>query len=107
MRAPGYETRQPSRAPHGGAVDIFVNARVSEALAGPPIGGWPVASIIAKDGWNGDALHIIAVMEKRSDGWFWAELDAAGEPMFSGQPSVCLDCHRGGSDFVQAFDLPR
>jgi len=46
-------------------------------------------------------------MEKRRDGWFWAEFDDDGEPKFSGRPSKCTDCHASGSDFVRAFSLPR
>lgn len=107
MRAPGYEERQTSAAPHGGEVDIYVNELVVGALGGQPAAAWPEGSIVAKDGWNGMRLHIVAIMQKRSDGWFWAELDAAGEPLYSGQPSVCIECHSSGSDSVRAFDLPQ
>jgi hypothetical protein len=106
-RAPGYEARRSSNAPHGGAVDIYVNDRVSEVLAlAEPLVSWPVGSIIAKDGFDGSDLELIAVMEKRADGWFWAEYDSDGDPFYSGRPEVCTDCHRSGSDFVRAFRLP-
>ena len=106
-RAPGYEKRRPSSAPHSEAVDIYVNDRVAEVLAlGEPVQSWPVGSIIAKDGFDGADLELIAVVEKRADGWFWAEYDDDGDPDYSGRPEICTDCHRSGSDYVRAFRLP-
>jgi hypothetical protein len=104
QRAPGYERRRSSNAPHGGSVDIYVNGVVADALAaGEPLVEWPVGSIIAKDGFDGADLELIALMEKRSDGWFWAEYDSDGEPAYSGRPDICIDCHRSGADYVRAF----
>jgi hypothetical protein len=106
-RAPGYETRRPSNAPHSEAVDIYMNDLVSEVLAlAEPLASWPVGSIIAKDGFDGSDLELIAVMEKRTDGWFWAEYDSDRDPLYSGRPDVCIDCHESGSDYVRAFRLP-
>jgi hypothetical protein len=106
-RAPGYDARRSSDAPHGGAVDIYINDLVAEVLAfGDPLSGWPEGSIIVKDGFDGSDLELIAIMEKRSDGWYWAEYDSDGDPDYSGRPSVCIDCHRDGSDYVRAFRLP-
>jgi hypothetical protein len=106
-RAPGYATRRASNAPHSEAVDIYVNDVVSEVLAlGEPLAAWPVGSIIAKDGFDGSELELIAVMEKRADGWFWAEYDSDRNPDYSGRPDVCIDCHESGSDYVRAFRLP-
>ena len=106
-RAPGYEARRPTSAPHSKLVDIYVNDRVAEVLAlGEPLATWPVGSIIAKDGFDGNDLELIAVMEKRADGWFWAEYDDDGDPDYSGHPDTCTDCHRSGSDYVRAFRLP-
>lgn len=107
QRAPGYDVRRPSRAAHGNAVDIYVNGVVASALAGPALNAWPVGSIVAKDGFRSDQHILTALMEKRSDGWYWTELDGAGEPQASGHPSSCIDCHASGSDFVRAFSLPR
>ena len=46
-RAPGFETRKPSQASHGDAVDIYVNPIVSDALrSSETITQWPVGSII-------------------------------------------------------------
>ncbi|HEX9622072.1 MAG TPA: hypothetical protein VF989_18125 [Polyangiaceae bacterium] len=107
QRAPGWESRRPTSAPHGEAVDVYVNDIVVEVLDGSDGAmSWPTGSIIAKDGWDGSDLEIIAVMEKRDDGWFWAEYDGGGEVCFSGRPGVCLDCHGSGSDYVRAFTLP-
>lgn len=106
-RAPGWPARASSSAPHGDEVDIYVNEVVSDALAAAePLRTWPLGSIIAKDGWDGSELEHIAVMKKRSDGWFWAEYDGDGEPAYSGHPDTCTDCHQRGGDYVRAFRLP-
>lgn len=108
MRAPGYETRQPGRGPHAKQVDIYVNAVVGDALAKKaPLTQWPVGSLIVKDGWDGSKLELVAAMEKRQDGWTWAEWSGSGESSYSGRPSICTDCHGSGSDFVRAFALPK
>jgi hypothetical protein len=67
-----------------------------------------VGSLIVKDGFSGGELDLIAAMDKRDDGWFWAEwTDTTGESAeFSGKPEVCTDCHSAGADFVRAFALP-
>ena len=106
-RAPGYETRRVSEAPHGDQVDIYINATIQEALAaGVSITEWPVGSLIVKDGFTEDGeLELIAVMDKRQDGWFYAEYFDR-EAKFSGKPSVCVDCHAAGDDFVRAFTFP-
>lgn len=105
-RAPGYETRQPSNASHGNAVDIYVNDVVAQALASGGVSEWPQGSLIVKDGFDGSDLDLVAAMEKRSDGWFWVEWDAEGDSSFSGKPDICIDCHSAGSDYVRAFSLP-
>lgn len=107
MRAPGYATRRSSNAPHADAVDIYVNPVVVDVLEGAKgLTEWPVGSVIVKEGHSGSELELVAVMEKRRDGWFWAEYDDDGEPAYSGKPELCLDCHRSGSDYVRAFRLP-
>jgi hypothetical protein len=106
-RAPGFEQRKTSTAPHGNAVDIYVNDVVAEVLAlGEHDGAWPEGATIVKDGFDGSALELTAIMQKRKDGWYWAEYDADGDPDYSGHPDICLDCHKSGSDFVRAFRLP-
>lgn len=106
-RAPGYETRKPSDAPHSDNVDIFINSAVAEALAADEtLTSWPEGSLIVKDGYtDGGELELVAVMDKRSDGWFYAEY-FDGDAKFSGKPDVCTDCHASGADFVLAFGFP-
>jgi hypothetical protein len=107
-RAPGYPTRRESDAPHSDAVDIYVNPVVASALAaGRPLAAWPVGSLIVKDGYSGSTHEIVAAMERRADGWYWAEWRASGSSIYSGRPSLCIDCHAAGSDGVRAFALPR
>ena len=106
-RAPGFEQRRASAAAHGNAVDIYVNRVVVEALAGSPLAAWPKGSLIVKDGFDDADFELVAAMEKRDDGWFWAEWDNEGDAMYSGRPSLCIDCHASGSDLVRAFALPK
>jgi hypothetical protein len=107
QRAPGYERRRGTSAPHGGQVDVYVNDVVSEALSvGEPLQLWPQGSLIVKDGWDGSELELVAVMDKRADGWFWAEYDGEGDADYSGRPEVCTDCHDSGDDYVRAFPFP-
>jgi hypothetical protein len=107
-RAPGYSERRATNAPHGDQVDIFVNQVVADALAGSAIDEWPVGSIVAKDGYDDDgSLSLVAAMEKREDGWYWAEWDGeSDESLYSGKPAICIDCHASGSDYVRAFGRP-
>ena len=101
--APGWEARSPSHA-HTQSSDIFDNDTLSAALAADPThANVPEGSIIVKDGYNADHLALIAIMQKRSSGWYWAEYSASGDPSFFGEPSVCINCHRLGTDFIRAF----
>ncbi len=116
-KAPGYETKQPSNTAHSDFSQIFVNDVADGVLeAKEPTAAWPLDSLIVKDGSDGDGdVDLIAVMEKRADGWYWAEyLDPSapgGGAEFSGKPSVCIDCHQAGADagndFTQAVALPK
>jgi hypothetical protein len=110
-RAPGFPERKPSFTAHSDAVEIFVSKEIAQALDGPaPAKEWPVGSIVVKEGFSGDKRSIVAIMEKRADGWYWTELDGEGEPLFSGRPKVCVDCHdnrKDYSDWVYSFELPR
>jgi hypothetical protein len=113
QRAPGFASRKPSFTAHSDDVEIFVNDKISTALAtrgSRPIDEWPEGSTIVKEGFSGDTRKIVAVMEKRADGWFWAEYNGKGDSLYSGRPSVCIDCHdnrKDYSDWVYAFELPR
>lgn len=110
-RAPGYPTRQPSFTAHANEVEIFISPEVSTALASPAqLVEFPVGSTIVKEGFNSGRRAIVAVMEKRADGWFWAEYDDSGAPLFSGQPKVCINCHNNRatySDWVYSFEFSR
>lgn len=113
QRAPGYATRRPSFTLHANAVEIFVNNDIERFLTTPKpaaVATWPVGSIIVKEGYSGDSRKLVAAMEKRADGWFWAEYDDSGKAKYSGQPKICLDCHdnrKSYSDWVYSFELPR
>lgn len=105
--APGYATKQPTSAPHGDEVLIYVNDAVASALAGgKPLTAWPDGSLIVKDAYEGGAVTAVAAMEKRSGAWFWAEYSADGTAKYSGKPELCINCHESGGDFVRAFPLP-
>jgi hypothetical protein len=106
-RAPGYPGRTPSTAAHGDAVEIFINDTLAEALAsGDKLSAWPEGSLIVKDGFEDGEPHLVAAMEKRDDGWFFAEYDPDGDVNFSGSPRVCRGCHDAGADEVLAFGFP-
>lgn len=109
-RAPGWETRKPTGAPHSKQVDIYVNKVIADALAAKKkLAVWPVGALVVKDGFTNDGdLAIVAVEEKRADGWFFAEYNdvAAGKAKYSGQPSICLGCHTDANDHINAFALP-
>jgi len=105
--APGYATRQPTDAPHGDEVIIYLDPTIEAALAGPAIQAWPVGSLIVKDGYTSGEVTVVAAMEKREDGWYWAEWHSDGTAKYSGKPETCTGCHGSGSDFVRAFALPK
>jgi len=107
-RAPGYDKRTPTNAPHGDEVEIFVNSVVSSALASGPISSWPDGSLIVKDCFDSDGtLDSVAAMEKRGSSWFWVEWNDEGESLWSGNPPLCTDCHASGADMVRAFGFPQ
>ncbi len=110
--APGFETRQPSRAAHDEEVQIFVNP-VGQAVleAQSELTEWPVGTIVVKDGYGGDEVSLVAVMRKDEtgtapDSWFWAEYTGDGDVLFSGTPTICTGCHRIGDNFVRGFFFP-
>ena len=108
-KAPGYETPLPSNAPHSDNTQVFLNPTIADATRGPAIAEWPVGSLIVKEGTTDDGeLDIVAVLDKRADGWFWAEYEENGESFYSGKPDLCIDCHSGSTnDFVWVLTLPK
>lgn len=107
-RAPGFETRVPSNAPHGGNVEVFMNEAAADVLrAAAPTEAWPDGTLFVKDGFDDDGdLDVVTAMEKRAGTWFWAEWTASGESRYSGTPEVCTDCHGSGRDFTRGVTLP-
>jgi hypothetical protein len=109
-RAPGWETRKPTGAPHAKLVDIYINKVFADALAAKKkLAVWPVGALVVKDGFDADGdLAIVAVEEKRADGWFYVEYTdvVKGTAKYSGQPSICLNCHTDSNDHINAFALP-
>lgn len=104
---------QPSYAPHGAFVDVYLNDVVVATLAAAPgtTFTWPEGSIFVLDGWwdaGGEALAFIAIAEKRASGWYWEEYygDAQERPTYAGAPQVCVGCHAAGSDFIRSVKLP-
>lgn len=119
---PRHPGRQPSFTLHSGSVEIFLNPVVAKAYAegttrtaNGDAGSsteFPVGSMVVKNGYsgNGSKLAIVAVMEKRTEGWYFAEYSADGTPLFSGRPAICLDCHQARkdySDWLFTLELPR
>ena len=110
QRAPGFATRKPSFTSHADAVEIFVSPEIGGVLGTKLVTEWPVGSVVVKEGFDGSSRRLVAIMEKRADGWFWAEYDDGGTAKYSGRPSVCVDCHdnrKSYSDWVYSFELPR
>jgi hypothetical protein len=108
-RAPGYETRRAASSPHSDKVDIYINDVLQDALqAGETLTAWPEGSLVVKDGFEDNgALELVAVMEKRTNGWFYAEyFDFSGKSDYSGKPDVCTGCHSSGADFIRSFGFP-
>ena len=108
QRAPGYETQQPAKGPHGKKVDVYVNDAVTKALATPGTAAWPAGSMIVKDAFDAAGkLVSMEYMEKTDQGWYYATFDTTGKSAKQGvQVAPCQPCHTKGSDSVMAFKLP-
>ena len=120
-RAPGKEEREPTLAPHSGAVEVFINDVVERAIAnedGLGLTQWPEGSTIVLEGYAAATLEEgappdepvqIAIMQKHGGTWRWEQYQAEdlGAPRFAGRPDVCVGCHVGAQDFVRGFSLPR
>ena len=104
---PGFDKPQPGTGPHGDTVQIYVNPTMDEALHTKGLKAWPEGSWIAKNGFSNGALHLIPVMEKRSDGWYFAEYKPDGTTVAAGlKEASCVSCHQSGDDFVRSFRFP-
>ncbi len=109
-RPPAYPGKAASNTAHGDEVEIFVNAPLDRAMRGPRVDAWPEGSIVVKDITSRRSPSAVAIAEKRGGAWFWAEYDASGDPIWSGQPAICVDCHAPRarySDWLYSAELPR
>lgn len=115
MRAPGKDERTPSQAPHAGAVEVFINEVIVEALAnkdGLGLTEWPEGATAVLEGYvdtETTELAQVAIMQKRHGVWYWEQYQAENleAPRFSGRPDICLGCHNTGQDFTRSFSLPK
>jgi hypothetical protein len=113
-RPPGRDERRPSTAPHGGHVEIFINAVIAGGLAdeaGAGLTAWPDGAVVVLEGYADETtteLAQVAIAEKRRGSWYWEQYQADDydRPRFSGRPDVCLGCHDTGQDFMRSFALP-
>ena len=90
--------------PHSGQTkQVFANKIAATAWKKP--GKLPVGSIVIKTGGKISSPNFVAVMYKRTTGWYYEEYFprngkysiGAGGP--NGQ-ALCKDCHDGGTDEV-------
>jgi len=100
--APGYETTQPAKGPHGKSVQTFIDPNVVDTLAGPTVAAWPTGSMIVKDAYDGaGALQSIEYMQKTDQGWYYASFAPDGTVSKEGvEVEPCKACHDRGSDAV-------
>lgn len=111
-RAPSFETSKVSSVPHEGQptilVDIYINPVLQSALQSKkPIQSWPVGSLLIKDAFQQGEHQMVILMEKRAEGWLWAQWNAEGSPQVFGQDGECIRCHTKGDDMVLAFRFPQ
>lgn len=109
-RAPGYETRQPAKGPHGQEVDIYVNEILDNVLkTGGTVTAWPAGSIIIKDAFINSNIDSVVIMEKLENGnWYYVKYSPDGTPGAAGENfEMCMNCHKPGADSVLAFGFPK
>jgi hypothetical protein len=106
--APGFETTQPAKGPHGKTVQTFIDPNVVDTLGGPTLATWPTGSMIVKDAYDAaGALQSIEYMQKTDLGWFYASFGPDGTVSKEGvEVEPCKACHAKGSDAVRSFMLP-
>lgn len=95
-RMPGFEYTRASMGPHGLEVDIFINGILDEAARGDAAPPWPVGSQAVKMSYVDDTPWVLSMMEKRADGWFFAQFTADGRLIEAGSTAsdaMCLECH--------------
>ena len=106
--APGFQTRQPAKGPHGKMVQVFVDPNITRTLSGPAATAWPAGSMIVKDAFDAAGSPMqIEYMQKTSAGWYYASFGLDGTLVKEGVNAVpCAPCHATGSDSVKSFKLP-
>jgi hypothetical protein len=102
-RVPGFEQRRASSTAHGKQVDVYWNDQAVRSAGARPFEAMAPGSTMVKEAYLDGRLKNLAVMEKRYDGWFWAEWEPAGDVLFSGRPGLCIDCHRRGDDYLRTI----
>jgi len=103
--APGYDSPQPAKGPHGDSVQIFLSPSAEKALA-EGASTWPTGSIIVKDVYQDGARVQLAAMKKTDAGWYWGEWDDQGIPVVEGiEVEPCQGCHVKGTDGTLAVEL--
>lgn len=89
-------------------VDIYINKIIDEALTKDSINEWPPGSLLVKDAFLDNKLELTSVMEKRENGWFYAEWNARGVAKAAGYSVPdCIRCHASGDDMLQSIHFPQ
>jgi hypothetical protein len=108
-KAPGYDTAQPAKGPHGVTVRIYLDPIAAEAEK-QNAAVYPPDAVIVKDALGASgAVDTISAMTKQADGkWFWSEYRPDGSVIADGvEAPACATCHKAGKDFVRGFDLTK
>lgn len=100
---PGTSALQPSGAPHGTLVSIWVNELAFDAIQNRP-GVMPAGAIVLKENYNGDrVLQATSIMYKSpgfnpaAGDWYWLQQTAAGQVAAEGRVAGCISCHQQNS----------
>ena len=115
LKARGYEGFQPeskihaSAGPHGGSVRAFLSPSLVQSLASGAAEHPQGVAVVKELYGSGQTLTGWAVAVKTqptSDtgkGWYWFEVfstQSAGSALEGQGKSLCVNCHKGGKDYV-------
>lgn len=112
---PGTSAFQPSGAPHGTLVSIWVNELAYNAIRNRP-GQMPAGAIVLKENYNGErVLQATSIMYKSQGSnpsggdWYWLQQTAAGQVAAEGRVQGCISCHQQNSanDHLWAGSIER
>lgn len=109
----GFATPQLAQQPYDNPFDarplkvtIYMNQVAQQAASsGKSQRTWPTGSVFVKDGFQGEDHRAVVVMEKRKDGWFYAQWEPDGTATHSGAPDGCVSCHTKASDSDYTFTI--